>query len=143
MFCCSAMSKQESSKVKQLAKALGAVVENSWSERCSHLIMTGITVTVKVAEMQTCACTHTHTHTRTHTHTHTHTYAHAHTHTHTHMHAQELHIIFCPSHPPLLSPSGSVCPLQLQASHYSSMGQRSHSLSPVLPPPPLPLLLSA
>ena len=48
MFCCSAMSKQESAKVKQLAKPLGAKVENSWSECCSHLVMTEITVTVKV-----------------------------------------------------------------------------------------------
>ena len=64
VFCCSAMSKSENSSVKQSARALGAEVVSNWSERCSHLIMTGITVTVKVS-------VHT-THTQ-HTHTHTHT----------------------------------------------------------------------
>ena len=51
------MTKSESSKVKQLAKTLGAEVESGWSERCSHLVMSGITVTVKVIGTRT----HTHT----------------------------------------------------------------------------------
>ena len=59
VFCCSAMSKSENSSVKQSARALGAEVVSNWSERCSHLIMTGITVTVKVSVHTT----HTHTHT--------------------------------------------------------------------------------
>ncbi|CAI8012351.1 Nibrin [Geodia barretti] len=48
VFCCSAMSKPESVRLKQEAGSLGAEVVSSWSHRCSHLIMTNITVTVKV-----------------------------------------------------------------------------------------------
>jgi hypothetical protein len=48
VFCCSAMSKPESVRLKQEAGSLGAEVVSSWTERCSHLVMTNITVTVKV-----------------------------------------------------------------------------------------------
>ena len=48
------MSKTESSDVRQLVRDMGAEVVSSWCERCSHLIMTGITVTVKVSDQATC-----------------------------------------------------------------------------------------
>ena len=53
VFCCSAMSKPESVRLKQEAGSLGAEVVSSWSHRCSHLVMTNITVTVKVCPTNT------------------------------------------------------------------------------------------
>ena len=104
VFCCSAISRQESSKVKQLARSLGAEVVSSWSERCSHLVMTTITVTVKVSW-------------QLHTHT-------------LYIHYPPSSLLLPPPSsslfppppsPPPPSPPGGVSSLQLQASRNSSL----------------------
>ena len=49
MLCTSAMSKPDSVRLRQDSETLGGEVVSSWSDRCSHLVMTNLTVTVKVA----------------------------------------------------------------------------------------------